>query len=194
MVALSKADLCAEAGRRDWKAYLRNTGVMARFLDARRGRGVSELRKVAFAVGGDINARRAARGLLQRAVRCLVVGYPNVGKSALINRLVGRRAAKSANTPGVTRNYQWVRLADDLELPDMPGIIPMRLGDQTTALRLAMCDDIGHAAYDVQIAAAHKVDELKRVASEAPDGYFDLTLMENRFKLSTANCTGEEFL
>lgn len=194
VVALSKADLCAEVARRDWKLYLKDIDIQARFVDARRGRGVSELKKLAIDAGGGINEKRRARGLLPRPVRCLVAGYPNVGKSALINRLVGRRAAKSANKPGVTRGFQWIRIADDIELLDMPGIIPMRLGDQTTALRLAMCDDIGHGAYDPQIVAAKMIDELKRVVDEEPDGYFDISTLEKRFKVSTKDISGEEFL
>eukprot|EP00171_Calliarthron_tuberculosum_P010824 IDg10824t1 len=172
VVALSRADLCADAARRDWAAHLRDSGISARFVDARRGRGVTQLRRLAEGAGEALNVKRASRGLQPRAVRCIVVGYPNVGKSALINRLAGRRATRSANTPGVTRHFQWVRLAEGLHLLDMPGVIPMKLADQDIALRLAICDDIGHAAYDKQIAAALMIDELKRVCDALPEGYF----------------------
>jgi ribosome biogenesis GTPase A len=126
-------------------------------------------------------------------VRCVVIGYPNVGKSALINRLVSRRAAKSANKPGVTRNFQWIRLAEDIELLDMPGVIPAKLVSQDTALRLAICDDIGQAAYDSQITAGLMIEELKRVADRFP-GYVDLDLLEQRFKVDPRVVTGEEFV
>lgn len=193
VLALGRADLVPERARADWRAHLRAQGLHPRFVDAKRGRGVKELKKLAVEAGAALNARRRARGLLRRPVRCLVIGYPNVGKSALINRLVGKKAAKSANKPGVTRNFQWVRISDDISLLDMPGIIPAKLVDQDTALRLAICDDIGHAAYDRQITAGLLVEELKRVAAER-EGYFDVGRIRDRFKVDPMEVTGEEFL
>jgi small GTP-binding protein len=73
-------------------------------------------------VGKEINSRRLRRGLKPRAVRAVVVGFPNVGKSALINRLLNRRVANSAPKPGVTRRLQWLRLGADVDLLDMPGL------------------------------------------------------------------------
>jgi ribosome biogenesis GTPase A len=96
-----------------------------------------------------VNCRRERLGLLPRSVRAAVIGYPNVGKSAVINRLIGRRLAKSKNLPGVTRKMQWIRLRDaktredQLELLDSPGIIPAKQVDFETALKLAVCNDIG---------------------------------------------------
>ncbi len=193
IVALGKADLASDAVRRDWKQHLRTGGPAVRFVDAKRGRGVRELKKLAVAAGADINAKRRAKGLLARPVRTLVVGYPNVGKSALINRLVKRKAARSANTPGVTRNFQWVRIDRDLDLLDMPGIIPMKIEDQDVALRLVMCDDIGHASYDRQIAAAKMVDELKRVSAMSKE-YFDIDMLRKRYDVDASEISGEEWL
>lgn len=193
VLALGRADLAPERARAEWREHLRSQGLHPRFVDAKRGRGVKELKKLAVEAGTELNAKRAARGLLKRPVRCLVIGYPNVGKSALINRLVGKKAAKSANKPGVTRNFQWVRISDDINLLDMPGIIPAKLVDQDTALRLAICDDIGHAAYDRQITAGLLLEELKRVATEM-EGYFDLGKLKERFKVDPMEVSGEEFL
>lgn len=151
------------------------------------------VRAAALAAGASVNARRAARGLRPRPVRVVVIGYPNVGKSALINRLVGRRAVRSANTPGVTRQLQWVRLSEDLELLDMPGIIPAKLVSQSTAVRLALCDDIGTAAYDDQVMAAALVTELVAVAARWP-GYVDLAAVERRYRVPVAGHTGEGYL
>lgn len=164
-----------------------------RFINAKKGDGVRGVRAAALAAGASVNARRAARGLLPRAVRVVVIGYPNVGKSALINRLVGRRAVRSANTPGVTRQLQWVRLADDLELLDMPGIIPAKLVSQETAVRLALCDDIGTAAYDNQVMAAALVSELSSIAAKRP-GYVDLSAVEQRYGVPVGDHTGEAYL
>jgi ribosome biogenesis GTPase A len=88
-----------------------------------------------------------------RPVRALMLGFPNVGKSALINRLVRQKVVDSARRAGVTRSLRWVRLGQDLDLLDAPGVLPPRLDDQQLALRLALCDDIGQAAYDNEAAA-----------------------------------------
>jgi ribosome biogenesis GTPase A len=80
-----------------------------------------QVRKAALQASGHINEKRAARGLKPRPVRAVVIGFPNVGKSALINRLLNRRVADSAPRPGVTRNLQWLRLGAELDLLDAPG-------------------------------------------------------------------------
>jgi ribosome biogenesis GTPase A len=82
-----------------------------------------------------------------------MLGFPNVGKSALINRLVRQKVVESARKAGVTRSLRWVRVGQDLDLLDAPGVLPPRLDDQQAALRLALCDDIGQAAYDVEQVA-----------------------------------------
>jgi ribosome biogenesis GTPase A len=193
VLAMNRADLVPDVARAAWREYLLRSGEHPRFINAKEGRGVRELKKLALEVGSSVNEKRKRRGLLPRPVRCVVIGYPNVGKSALINRLVGKKAAKSANKPGVTRNFQWIRIADDIELLDMPGVIPAKLVSQDTALRLAVCDDIGQAAYDSQITAALLIEELKRVASRF-EGYIDLDILERRFKLDPREVTGEEFV
>lgn len=193
VLAMNRADLAPEAARSLWRQHLLDEGEVVRFVNAKEGRGVKELKKLAIVAGAAVNEKRIRRGLLSRPVRCLVIGYPNVGKSALINRLVGKAAAKSANKPGVTRNFQWIRISPSIELLDMPGIIPAKLVSQDTALRLAICDDIGQAAYDRQITAGLMIDELKRVEKRFP-GFFDLSILESRFKVDPRSVSGEEFV
>jgi ribosome biogenesis GTPase A len=115
-------------------------------------------------VSEGLNARRREKGLRPRPVRAAVVGFPNVGKSALINRLVGRAQCLSAARPGVTRHLQWVSLGVDggLMLLDAPGVLPMRLADQAAAIRLAICNDIGEASYTTSLVAAQFIEQLRR--------------------------------
>lgn len=193
ILAMNRADLAPECARSAWRQYLIDQGEKVRFINAKQGRGIKELKKLAMDAGSSVNEKRRSKGLLPRPIRCVVIGYPNVGKSALINRLVGRNAVKSANKPGVTRNFQWIRISDSIELLDMPGIIPAKLVSQDTALRLAICDDIGQAAYDFQIVAALLIDEVKRMSSRFP-GFYDLTPLKERFKVDPLSCTGEEFI
>ena len=85
----------------------------------------------------------------------LLAIFPNVGKSALINRLVRKKVVNSARKAGETRSLRWVRLGQDLDLLDAPGVLPTRIDNQRAALKLALCDDIGQAAYDTEQVAIY---------------------------------------
>ena len=144
--------------------------------------------------GEGVNTRRKRRGMKPRAVRAAILGYPNVGKSALINRLVGRKKAKSENRPGVTRGFTWVRIDPQVQLLDSPGIIPARQVDQEAAYHLAMCDDIGNAAYDTQGVAAALLERLVLVSRHRP-AYAQLETLRERWGVAPeAQPSGEEYL
>jgi ribosome biogenesis GTPase A len=134
------------------------------FVNAKDGAGIHALTRAIFKAGSHVQERRDRRGLKERPLRVGVIGYPNVGKSALINRLLGRKRARTANRPGVTKSLQWIRVRTDdtktkrgkeFELLDSPGIIPAVLVDQSDATLLAACNCIGDAAYDNQAVAAY---------------------------------------
>jgi len=140
------------------------------FVDAKRGGGIHSINRSVLRAGSHVNERRARRGLSSRPLRVGIIGYPNVGKSALINKILGRKRAKTANTPGITRSLQWIRVRTDdakknrgkeFELLDSPGIIPANMVDQSDALLLAACNSIGTAAYDNQAVAAYLLEWLK---------------------------------
>jgi ribosome biogenesis GTPase A len=150
LLVINRRDMVSAAACSAWDRWLRGRGQTPWWCDARAGTGVAQLQQAALRCGEDLNARRASRGMRPRAVRALMLGFPNVGKSALINRLVRRKVVESARRAGVTRALRWVRLGQDLDLLDAPGVLPPRLDDQRAALRLAICDDIGQAAYEVE--------------------------------------------
>jgi len=173
VVVFTFADLAPPKALNDWRAALAGDDVF--FVDARRG-GDKEFRGIRGALqrcGRAVNERRKARGIAPRAARVAVVGYPNVGKSALINRLAGRKAAKSEDRAGVTRSLNWVRSKSSegkvppFELLDSPGIIPAKQGDPRQAARLAMCGRIGQASYDERVVAEALLWEL-RASGYAP--------------------------
>jgi ribosome biogenesis GTPase A len=181
-----------------WESWFRAHGQTPWWCDAKAGTGVKQLQQAAIRAGAALNARRAGRGMKPRPVRALMLGFPNVGKSALINRLVRQKVVDSARRAGVTRSLRWVRLGQDLDLLDAPGVLPPRLDDQLAALRLALCDDIGQAAYDGEAVAMAFVRVLAALepvlAAGVPAG-----LLERRYGVplqalaAAAACSEEPF-
>ena len=168
LLVLNRRDMIPVAAREAWDAWFRAQGQTPWWSDAKAGTGVKQLQQAAIRAGDALNERRRSRGMRPRPVRALMLGFPNVGKSALINRLVRQKVVDSARRAGVTRSLRWVRLGQDLDLLDAPGVLPPRLDDQLAALRLALCDDIGQAAYDgeaVAMAFVQMLAALERVAS-----------------------------
>jgi ribosome biogenesis GTPase A len=168
LLVLNRRDMIGEPARQSWDRWFRAQGATPWWCDAKAGTGVAQLQQAAIRAGEALNERRRSRGMRPRAVRALVLGFPNVGKSALINRLVRQKVVESARRAGVTRSLRWVRLGQVLDLLDAPGVLPPRLDDQRAALNLALCDDIGQAAYDgeaVALALIYRLVALEAVAA-----------------------------
>ncbi|KAG5191763.1 P-loop containing nucleoside triphosphate hydrolase protein [Tribonema minus] len=210
VVVMARSDVAPAKAIDDWKRYYtqekgmaqtgRRSNVPVFFVDSKRGKHVFLVKKAVLKAGAHVNEKRVSRGINPRSVRVAVIGYPNVGKSALINQLVGKAVAKSRNLPGVTKKINWIRLGgqdnridQELELLDSPGIIPAKQEDQESALKLAICNDIGQASYDPQRVSAAMVDCLVETAIQFP-GYVDLKAITRRYDLDPRRCTGEEFL
>ncbi|MCS6960533.1 MAG: ribosome biogenesis GTPase YlqF [Pseudanabaenaceae cyanobacterium SKYGB_i_bin29] len=168
---LNRIDLIGEELLQQWYGWFRAQEMVVYGTNGQTGEGVAQLMQAAQQVGIAINQKRQQRGMLPRPVRAVVVGYPNVGKSALINRLLKRRVAPSANKPGVTRQLRWIRISEQIELLDTPGILPPRLEDQNAALKLAICDDIGQAAYDPISVSSALLDMLRELGVNITDRY-----------------------
>ncbi|MBW4634468.1 MAG: ribosome biogenesis GTPase YlqF [Iphinoe sp. HA4291-MV1] len=193
VLVLNRVDMILPQVKQVWTQWFKSRGEVPYFTNAQQGQGVAAVSKAAQAAGVVINERRKNRGMLPRPVRAVVIGFPNVGKSALINRLLKRRVVKSAARPGVTRQLRWVRISEELELLDAPGVIPARLENQESALKLAICDDIGEASYENQIVAAALVDILRNFQANAPDLLPEHPL-RSRYKLDPTPFTGEEYV
>ena len=189
LLVLNRRDMVNAEAQQAWDHLFRSQGQAPWWCDAKAGTGVKQLQQAAIRAGEVLNARRAGRGMKPRPVRALMLGFPNVGKSALINRLVRQKVVESARRAGVTRSLRWVRLGQELDLLDAPGVLPPRLDDQQAALRLAICDDIGQAAYDTEavgLAFLRLLEELTPVqaAGVAPG------LLEARYGVAAIPGTG----
>jgi len=193
VLVINRVDMISEAAKTAWDKWFRQQGQVPYFSNGQHGQGVNAIANAARAAGAAVNQRRQARGMKPRPVRAVVIGFPNVGKSALINRLLKRKVVASARRAGITRQLRWIRLSGDLDLLDAPGVIPSRLEDQDAALKLAICDDIGEAAYDTQRTAAGFIDLLKAMQqNQSADHY--ISILQDRYGLSLDEYTGEGFL
>tara|TARA_B100000700_G_C14905888_1_gene789706 strand:- start:82 stop:948 length:867 start_codon:yes stop_codon:yes gene_type:complete len=153
LLVINRVDMISSDSQALWNQWLQAQGKTPYWCNAKNGKGTNLILKAAVQAGEAVNERRRSRGMLNRPIRALALGFPNVGKSALINRLVGKKVVDSARRAGVTRSLRWVRMGRELDLLDAPGVLPPRLDDQEAALRLAICDDIGQGAYDVEVVA-----------------------------------------
>jgi len=193
VVCISKQDMAPRSAMSMWKAFLESKSVPVAFMNCKEGgKGLEDLKKIIKVAGKKLNDRRATRGMLPRNIRVAVMGYPNVGKSALLNRLAGVRKVKSENKAGVTKNLQWVRVPG-FDLLDSPGIIPAKLLTQEIAVHLAICDDIGEASYDTILIAAALLDEVRKVGFSMPS-YVDLSGFRTRYGKVVGTMSGEEYI
>lgn len=191
LVVFNREDCVPQPSLNEWRKYFvdeakaRDTFIPFFSFNAKSA-SAHDLKRSCMRLGEHVNERRERKGLLPRPVRVAVIGYPNVGKSALINRLVGRRMAKSADKPGVTRSLQWIRIGKDkgggeLELLDSPGIIPAKAVSQDAAEALAMCNDIGSASYDPEHVAMALLERIVKVYHETDGRYVDRKAVDGRF-------------
>lgn len=142
LVIMNKADLADEKINKQWESYFRARGFYVVMMDSRSSAGKAAVQKVIAEACKAKIERDRKRGILNRPVRAMVVGIPNVGKSTFINSIAGKACAKTGNKPGVTRGNQWIRLNKQVELLDTPGILWPKFEDQTVGLKLAMIGSI----------------------------------------------------
>ena len=138
LILLNKADLADEKQTEEWIGYFRGKGYSAVKVNSRKGGGIKSIQGVIQEACKEKTERDRKRGILNRPVRAMVVGIPNVGKSTFINSYAGKACAKTGNKPGVTKGKQWIRLNKNLELLDTPGILWPKFEDQMVGLRLAL--------------------------------------------------------
>lgn len=142
LILLNKSDLAEEKWNDAWQAYFKEKGYSVVKVNSKKGGGIKSIQNVIQEACKEKIERDRKRGILNRPVRAMVVGIPNVGKSTFINSLAGKACAKTGNKPGVTKGKQWIRLNKNVELLDTPGILWPKFEDQTVGLHLAFVGSI----------------------------------------------------
>ena len=142
LIILNKSDLADETANKIWMEYFQKKGFYAVEVNSRSGAGVRSIQSVVREACREKIERDRKRGILNRPVRAMVVGIPNVGKSTFINAFAGKACTKTGNKPGVTKGKQWIRLGKGVEMLDTPGILWPKFEDQQVGLLLALIGSI----------------------------------------------------
>ena len=198
LILLNKSDLAEDRMNDVWVAYFKEKGYSVVKLNAKKGGGIKSIQGVIQEACKEKIERDRKRGILNRPVRAMVVGIPNVGKSTFINALAGKACAKTGNKPGVTKGKQWIRLNKNVELLDTPGILWPKFEDQTVGLRLAWIGSIKDEILNTEELAAELTGFLvnsypdvlkeKYEIEESADGFENLRgIAESRHCLVKGN-------
>lgn len=161
IILLNKCDMADEKVTAQWIKYFRSTGAEAMAVDCHSGRGLNGYTQLVRKVLADKIQQNNDRGMVGKALRVMVVGIPNTGKSSFINKMAGRVRAKVADRPGVTTSNQWFFIGNGIELLDTPGVLWPKFDDPIVGDRLAFIGSVKDAVLDVETMAVRLIDVLR---------------------------------
>lgn len=179
VIVMTKIDLCDSGKTNKWIKYYEDKDYIVIPIDLINNPNTKIIFDKIKPLVDEINSKRKSKGLKERKVRILIMGVPNVGKSTLINRLVGRKATNVGNRPGVTKNLEWIRINDKVELLDTPGILWPKLDEEEVAYNLASMTAIKEEVLDSEDIAIYII---KKLLSDYPDNIinrYSLTKIED---------------
>ncbi len=185
VMVLTKIDLAPPAVIRKYIKKLRVEGHMAAAIDSISGKGSKEVLEAISYAFKDKAEKLQKRGRRLRPIRVMVVGVPNVGKSTFLNCLVGRKMVKTGAKPGVTRGKQWIRVREDIEFMDTPGLMWPKIVEEEQGLKLALLDIIGENAYDYYDVALYLIRVLKEKSPQ---------VLRDKFRLQCIDKEDEKIL
>ena len=162
LVLLNKADMADKEATKQWIKYFQDKGIKALAINSQAGQGMKEIVAASQEILQEKFDRMRAKGVKPRAIRAMIVGIPNAGKSTLINRLAKKNIAKTGNTPGVTKAQQWIKVGKEMELLDTPGILWPKFEDQEVGLKLALTGAIKDTILNLQDIAVYALRFLER--------------------------------
>mgnify|MGYP000198302591 CR=1 FL=1 len=170
VIVMTKIDLCDSGKTNKWIKYYEDKDYIVIPIDLINNPNTKIIFDKIKPLVDEINSKRKSKGLKERKARILIMGVPNVGKSTLINRLVGRKATNVGNRPGVTKNLEWIRINDKVELLDTPGILWPKLDDEEVAHNLASMTAIKEEVLDCEDIAIYIIN---KILSDYPDNIKD---------------------
>ena len=190
IMILNKCDYADNALTDRWKDYYKKQGYGVLCCDCRSGKGVKDFVPMLKKQLGELLEKRRAKGMIGKALRIMVVGIPNVGKSSFINRMANSRKTAVGDRPGVTRGKQWVTIDREVELLDTPGILWPKFDDQSAAEKLAFTGAIKDDVVDVESLAESLGDYLKEHYPQRLTERYKLTSTDGRITELIAKSRG----
>ena len=175
IMILNKSDMADENETKKWLSYYRKQGYGAVVVDAIHSKGLDKIYSVAKEMLADKFKKLEEKNLSAKTIRMMIVGIPNVGKSTFINSISKRKSAKIGDRPGVTKQVQWIKTKNDLELLDTPGVLWPKFEDERIGLHLAFTGAIKDEIMDIENLAFRFIDELNKR---------DINILKNRYNLS----------
>ena len=175
VLIMTKTDLCDLDITNKWKKYYEDKGYIIVMLDLINNTNLKELYNKIDPIINELNNKRISKGLKPRRARILVVGVPNVGKSTLINRLVGKKATNVGNKPGITKSLEWIRINDKLELLDTPGILMPKINDIEVAKNLASMTAIKEEVLNIDEIAIYIINKMLSLYKDNIISRYNLT-------------------
>lgn len=175
IVALNKIDLASDSITEDWKKYLKKQNSVVG-INSLKGEGINELLNLIKNEGKTINKDLKEKGRNEREVRIMIIGIPNVGKSALINTLAGSNYAKTGNRPGVTRGKQWIKVQNKIQLLDTPGILWPKFDEEDVGYKLAVTGAISDDIFDKEMAAYKLIGFLNDINQKIIEDVYEIKI------------------
>ena len=185
---LNKADLADPKYNALWTEYFKAKGLLVQEINSRTGAGVKKIQALVQEACKEKIERDRKRGIVNRRVRAMVVGIPNVGKSTFINSFAGKACTKTGNKPGVTKGKQWIRLNKGLELLDTPGILWPKFEDQKVGERLAIIGSINDEILHMDELAVLILSYLYKEYPELIKERYQIELNEDAYAMLREIC------
>ena len=181
IILLNKSDLADAGLNQEWESFFKEKGYFVQQLNAKTGAGIKNIQALVQESCKEKIERDRKRGIINRPVRAMVVGIPNVGKSTFINSFAGKACAKTGNKPGVTKGKQWIRLNKNLELLDTPGILWPKFEDQKIGEHLALIGSINDEILHVDELAVALIRNFKNSYLDLLEKRYDITIDEDAY-------------
>ena len=179
IIALNKTDLADDNITKKWIAFYNNKGFKCVEINANVGKGIDTLVETIKKEYKEDKDKYEQKGRVGRHCRVMIMGIPNVGKSTLINKIANKNIANVSNRPGVTKQNQWIRLNDEIDLLDTPGLLWPKLGDDNVGMNLAFINSIGENAYDSEEVAYYLLEFLLNNYKEKIEERYGISIDNN---------------